>query len=341
MRGLTRLLIALVGAAAAAFGLPACGDDNLGSRTEPVKRRLGYSTTSQLPYPPAVNREGQESDAFVASVIIPAHNEGRVLGRTLRTLLNDGGGDFDVVVVCNGCTDDTADVARAASPLIRVVELPEPSKAAAMRAGNRASDVFPRIHMDADVELTGADVRALARAVARPGILAAAPERCMQRDGVGRSVRWYYDVWEALPQVRSGLFGRGVVVVTRSGQARLDAQPQLLCDDFVASEAFEAHERVVTPEARVVIRPPKKMRDLVKRRARVATGTIQADEHGIRRLGSKTTPRSLGRLLRKEPRLIPRLPVFLGVTLVARRRAAKAVAVRDFTTWERDESSRD
>lgn len=287
-----------------------------------------------------MSRERQAASRSAGSVIIPAHNEARVLGRTLRVLLGDGGDDFDVVVVCNGCTDDTANVARAASSHVRVIEIPEPSKVAAMRAGNLASDAFPRIHMDADVELTGAAARALARTLGRPGVLATAPERDLDVAGVSRPVRWYYDVWQALPQVRSGLFGRGVVAVTRAGQERLDAFPALLADDLVASEAFGPDERVITPEARVVVRPPRRMRDLIRRRVRVVTGSTQADRHAIRQPASRTSIRSLARLMWQEPRLIPRVPVFLGVTVAARRGAARAVAAEDFTTWERDESSR-
>ena len=176
--------------------------------------------------------------------------------------------------------------------------------------------------------------------MSQPGILAAAPERRIVRDGVSHWVGWYYDIWEALPQVRSGLFGRGVVVVNRSGQMRLNALPALLADDFLASEAFRAHERCVVPEARVVIRPPKRMVDLLKRRVRVATGVAQVDQLSLRSSESRTTMRTLLELARDQPRLIARLPVFVGVTLVARRRAAKAVAAGDYSTWQRDESSR-
>jgi glycosyltransferase involved in cell wall biosynthesis len=275
----------------------------------------------------------------VAGVIVPAHNEQRVIARTLDALLS-GGPALDVVVVCNGCTDDTAGAARAVSSRVRVLEIPEASKVAAMRAGNLASTAFPRIHMDADVELSGDDARALVAALERSGALAAAPERELQMRGASAVVRWYYDVWKELPQVRTGLFGRGVVAVTEAGQARLDSQPALMSDDLVASEAFAPHERLIARDARVVIRPPRRVADLVRRRVRVATGNAQADQHGVRRAESRTSLRSLLRLAARQPRLIPRLPAFVGVTVVARRRAARAVARGDFTTWQRDDSSR-
>jgi glycosyltransferase involved in cell wall biosynthesis len=46
------------------------------------------------------------------SIIIPAHNESSVIARTLKAM-TDGAkpGELDVIVVCNGCSDDTAVVA--------------------------------------------------------------------------------------------------------------------------------------------------------------------------------------------------------------------------------------
>ena len=89
MRGLSRLLIVLVGVAAAAAGFAACGGDNSGSSTEPVKLRLGYATTPQHPYGAAV-------DAFKKEV--EAASGGKL---TIESLPNYTGGDaqlFDDVV---------------------------------------------------------------------------------------------------------------------------------------------------------------------------------------------------------------------------------------------------
>lgn len=64
------------------------------------------------------------------SIVIPAHNEARVIRRLLEALLVDTS-DVEIVVACNGCSDDTAAVARAIADRLpfRVIDLPEPSKA--------------------------------------------------------------------------------------------------------------------------------------------------------------------------------------------------------------------
>ena len=48
------------------------------------------------------------------SVVIPAHNEERVIGRTLGAIRSQGATVHEVIVVCNCCRDRTATCARRA-----------------------------------------------------------------------------------------------------------------------------------------------------------------------------------------------------------------------------------
>lgn len=278
----------------------------------------------------------------VASIIVPAHNEGPVIGRLLAALVVPGVGPFDIVVVCNGCTDDTANVARSAGPDITVIELAEPSKHAALVAGNDAASVFPRLFIDADVEIDASGAARLAeRLVNEPrNVLAAAPARRIPRDRTSWLVGAYYDVWEQLPAVRSGLFGRGVVAVSREGWERMGEIPAVMGDDLVISESFHPSERTVVENAVVTIHPPRNARDLHRRRVRAATGNAQADAGGLRRPESGVSLRDVARLAREQPRLIVRVPVFVGMSVAGRIGARRAVRRGDFTTWARDESSR-
>jgi hypothetical protein len=277
----------------------------------------------------------------MAGVVIPAHNEERVIARTLgRLAVGVSPGDLDVVVVCNGCTDRTAEVARNAAPWARVLEVPKPSKTDAVRVGNLASTVFPRVHLDADVAISGADVLNLVQPLRTTEVLATAPQRVLLRDRSSRPVRWFYDIWEQLPQVRSGLFGRGVVALSEEGQRRADALPRLMSDDLGMSEVFEPAERRVVWTAFAEVRPPGSFRDLLRRRVRVATGNAQASQVGVRRPESSTTWGTLAHLAVRQPGLALRIPVFVLVGAVARMQSRRAVRTGDFTTWLRDESSR-
>lgn len=276
----------------------------------------------------------------LAAVVIPAHDEQHTIGRLLAALTTGPPGELDIVVVCNGCTDQTARVARRFGPDVRVIEIAEPSKRAALRRGDTETETFPRLYVDADVELGATDVRLLAAALGTDPVLAAAPRRELARAGVGLLAGWYHDVWERLPQVRCGLFGRGVVGVSAAGHARIAALPPMMADDLVMSEAFTDRERRIVADATVVVHPARTLRALLDRRVRVATGNAQASRHGLRGPAATTTWRGLLRIARADPAVAVRLPVFLAVTLVARVRAARRIRSGDVDTWLRDHSSR-
>ncbi|MFD8388645.1 glycosyltransferase [Streptomyces sp. NPDC059680] len=283
----------------------------------------------------------------MTSIVIPAHNEARVIGRLLDSLLADSSEDeedgTDIVVVCNGCTDDTARIAAARGPRVRVVEIPVPSKHAALRAGDDHARGFPRLYVDADVVITGADVRALTEPLDddTSGVLATAPERQIPLAACAWRVRAYYQVWQRLPAVREGLFGRGVIAVSKAGQARIAALPPLMADDLAASLAFAPDERRVVHAARVVIQPPRTWRDLIKRRIRAAVSTAQVEQHHRpEEASARTSTADLKALLRREPGLFAGVVVFVAAAVTARRGARKAITAQDFGTWLRDESSR-
>ena len=278
----------------------------------------------------------------MVSVVVPAHNEGRVVGRLLGQLAPAGAPDgVDVIVVANGCTDDTAQIAGRYGPGVRVLSVPVPSKREALLAGDRAATSFPRIYVDADVELGAADVRALADALGRPGALAAGPERELAVSGASWLVRWYYDVWARLPEVRSGLFGRGVIGLSEAGHARVASLPPLLADDLAASLVFGPDERVIVPGARVVVHVPRTAGDLLRRRVRAAMGVNQVEQsEGGPEASARTRPRDLLAMVRAEPGLAPRVAVFLAVAVAARRQAHREVRRNQYSTWLRDESSR-
>ncbi|MEU6138179.1 glycosyltransferase family 2 protein [Nocardioides sp. NPDC047086] len=279
-----------------------------------------------------------ERSPAVASVVVPAHNESVGLRGNLTALLEGvPAGTFEVVVVCNGCTDDTATAARSV-PGVRVLETPSASKALAVELGNAATTVFPRLHLDADVRLPGPDALRLVGAVAEPEVHAAGPAREVPTGASSWPVRAYYRVWQSLPSVRDGLFGRGAFCLSAEGQARVDAQARLMNDDLVVSEAFAPRERRIVPDAVVVVQPPRSVADLVRRRTRVATGNSQADSHAVRH--ASTSLSDLIKLGLRQPAVGLRVPVFLTITVIARWLSRRAVRAGDYTTWLRDESSR-
>lgn len=273
-------------------------------------------------------------------IIVPAHNEERTLTRLLEALCGDSDLEAEILVVCNGCTDDTAGVARSFAPLTTTFEIATPSKRVAMKLGDDQASRYPRVFVDADVVISIADVGRLVTVLGSGQVLACAPERRISRSGVGRAVRWYYDIWERLPAVQAGLFGRGVVAVSAAGMARIRQLPPMMSDDLVISEAFGVEERAIVDASHVTIYPPKKFGDLLRRRIRVNTGNHEAEIAGLRSSESKTSMRSLVDIAREDPRSLPKIVVFGSVWLLAKMGSRYAIRRGDYSTWKRDESSR-
>ena len=101
-------------------------------------------------------------------MVIPAHNEEFALPRHLESLLAQDLHDvrLEVVVVVNGTTDATAPAASAfvdrfaeAGHRLDVVEIPTASKAAALNEGDRRVTAFPRLYLDADIDLSPTAIR--------------------------------------------------------------------------------------------------------------------------------------------------------------------------------------
>jgi glycosyltransferase involved in cell wall biosynthesis len=282
----------------------------------------------------------------MVSVVVPAHNESVVIGRLLRRLADpadsaQAAARLEIVVVCNGCSDDTAGVA-ASFPGVHVLSTDQPGKANAMRLGDAAASSFPRVYVDADVELGAADVLALCRALDEPGILVAAPNRHIPTSEASLLVRLYYAVWQELPGVQTGVFGRGVIAVSRAAFERIALLPPVMADDLAVSAAFAVGERRIVESAVVVVHPPRTWADLIRRRVRATTGSHQVYETGDMQTvsDSRTSPRDLLTVLRKRPSAAAGIPVFIAAAMIARRRAAAAMRDGDYSTWLRDESSR-
>jgi glycosyltransferase involved in cell wall biosynthesis len=277
----------------------------------------------------------------VTSIVIAAHNEAAVLGRCLDALLAEAApGEFDVTVVANGCTDDTAGIA-GARPGVRVIELATAGKAAALNAGDAAASGFPRIYLDADIVLTTAAARAVGDALGGEA-LAATVGRRLDLSGRPLPVRAYFAVHGRLPVFRDGLFGRGVVALSEAGRARFERFPELVADDLFLDSLFsDAEKRHVTSYAARVA-TPRRTGDLVRRLVRVRSGN--AKMRAAAASGEVATPvRPAARLswlrdvVLPRPWLAPAAVCYVAITVAA---AVSARRTADGAAWARDESSR-
>jgi glycosyltransferase involved in cell wall biosynthesis len=283
----------------------------------------------------AVKTTEVDDSVHLASVVIPAHNEAQVIGRCLRSLTAEGPPDMlEVVVVCNGCTDDSADRARSAGPHVRVIELAEASKIAALNAGDEACTTFPRFYVDADVELSETSIRAVAAALAGE-VRCAAPRPRFAVEDRSWPIRAFYDVWTMMPYLNDDMVGSGVYALSEDGRQRFERFPDITADDQYIMQLFSRNERVAVQEASFVVHPPRTLRGLVRMRARVYRGNDELAQRGLAST-SPTGGAAAGLLhLARRLSLWPALAVYIGVNL-----GGKLYAKRYKGGWERDESAR-
>jgi len=287
----------------------------------------------------------------MTSIVIAAHNEAPVIGRCLDSLLADAAqGELDVVVVANGCTDATAEVARS-RPGVRVIEVGEASKPSALNAGDEVALGFPRIYLDADIVVSTAGVRTLADALdpvrGTQGLgasapLAAVPRRELVLRGRPVVVRAYFAVNSRLPVFQDGLFGRGMIGLSREGRDRFELFPDMVADDLFLDSLFVPAEKCQVGSVVTVVETPRRTGDLLRRLVRVRRGNAAMRVAGrvgdvdaqVRRAARLSWLRDV---VLPRPWLAPAGLVYVCVSVLA---AAAARRHPESTAWARDESTR-
>lgn len=279
------------------------------------------------------------SEQTVGSVVVPAHNEASVIGRGLDRLFHSLGSGIDVVVVCNGCTDGTADVARGRGHPLRVVELETASKEQALRGADRIATAFPRVYLDADVLVSGATVRAVLEHLGRPGALAARPPIAYDTSSSSHVVRRFYRARAQVPAVMGSLWGAGLYALSAEGRARFDEFPLRLADDLFVDRLFSADEIELVDTDPVIVVAPATVSGLLAtfrrtfRRNRAMKGVVTSD-----RPGTRATVRDLLRFAGRGPNELVDAAVYAMLVVAARLLAWRHPEAGD--VWERDHTSR-
>ncbi|MFS0866250.1 glycosyltransferase family 2 protein [Microbacterium sp. 179-B 1A2 NHS] len=270
------------------------------------------------------------------AVIIPAHDEAAVIARTLAPLAPLAErGRIEVVVACNGCSDDTAAISRA-FPGVVVVETDEGSKPAGLNLGDAAATAWPRLYLDADIEIAPAAVLAVFDALQEPGVLAARPAFVYDTAGASGPVRAYYRARTRIPGQPARLWGAGGYAANQAGHGRFASFPAVTADDSWFDAQFTEDEKRIVDTTPMQVRTPRDAAALVSVLARQRRGYV---EIGI----APTTASRAASLLRavRTPRDASDALWYALLTALARRRARSASGGDVRPAWERDASTRE
>lgn len=284
------------------------------------------------------------------SVVIPAHNEQRVIAECLAPLAElAAAGTLEIVVVCNGCIDATAQVAKGFAQ-VTVLELPVGAKPAAIRAGEAATTVTPRIYLDADVVLSAEAALAVIDRLTPPETptgwapLAARPPLRYETTGASALVRRYYRARSSMPAVLTSLWGAGVYAVSAAGRQRFAEFPDAVADDLWIDQQYHPGEIEIVDCAPVVVRVPRTARDLVRVLSRAYRGKAEhhRDERDDARQTVWATLADLRRLPARGFSAMVDSGVYTGFAVAGRLARLERLLRRGGSTagWERDDSSR-
>lgn len=269
------------------------------------------------------------------TIIIPAHNEQSTIGRTLAPIapmaqLNQA----QIIVVCNGCTDNTAAIARGFRG-VEVFEIDTASKTAALNVGESAARAWPRLYLDADVGIEPVTVRAVFDSLSPGRVLAARPECTYDTTGAAAAVRSYYRARARIPTNQTALWGAGAYAVNQAGHSRFDSFPPVTADDSYIDGLFDTAEKVVVPtSAPVRVYTPRTVSGLL--------AVLGRQHRGVTELTTAST--TAGRVTAllasvRGPASAADVLCYAVLTVLGRVRTHRAIS-RGRVGWERDLSSR-
>lgn len=193
------------------------------------------------------------------SVILPASNEAAYIGDCLQALLTSDpvSGGAEVIVVANGCRDNTAEVARSFAPAaaaagwgLQVIERAEGGKPAALTQGDHAAQGDIRAYLDADVCVSPALMAALTTALSARAAPAWGSGRAVLPRARSALSRAYGRFWQRLPFNQAPTApGYGLFAVNAPGRARWGDFPQIISDDTFVRLSFAPDERLSVPHS--------------------------------------------------------------------------------------------
>jgi peptidoglycan-N-acetylglucosamine deacetylase len=223
------------------------------------------------------------------AVIIPAYNEAEVICRTIKSVLATGRSDLEVIVVDDGPSDGTSEVARAAfehDPRVRIFKKPNGGKAAAANFALQQTNAEVVVAIDADTIIAPDAIPLLVRHFEDSNVGAVAGMcEVGNRVNLLTRVQWLeYRIGQSLDRRALTLFNANGIVPGAIGAWRRThlIEAGAYKTDTLAEDA-DATFRVILEGKRVLFEPrayafteaPETARAFLKQRNRWMFGMLQ------------------------------------------------------------------
>lgn len=279
------------------------------------------------------------------AIIIAAYNEASVIRNLLCQLqLGQSRNEYQVTVVCNGCTDDTEKIVRDEFPHVQCCSLSEPSKALAIRHAESLGLGFPRLYLDADIELNAECVQELfSYAQQFDSAALIIPSSTVLDANSSSLVKSFYRHWYKTPYVQQSGYGAGAYLINERGRQRFDLWPDLIADDAFVRSQFAQNEIHISSAIRVLVKAPRTVWSLLKIKTRSKLGNLELrsflnktrtqNDHGRRKIDQKAMQNQSTAVQWYDP------IVYMFVNVIAAC-SARWLFNRGTNKWHRDETNR-
>jgi len=272
------------------------------------------------------------------TVIIAAHNEAKVIKQTLSLLLTvKSQQSYQVVVVCNGCSDGTEELIQQEFPSVHCLVLGQASKALAIRHAELFNPGFPRLYLDADIELNAEDAEKLfAHGLDEklPALIVPTSEVITQ--SCSFVVKRFYNVWYSTKYIQQMGYGAGTYLLNSSGRQRFGLWPELIADDGFIRSQFDPKEVHISKRCTVRVRAPKSLFSLLKVKTRSKLGNLELRDY----LKNSDSPEfKNGATEKKGSQSRFNKTIYFSINIIAFG-LAKWQYIRGNKAWHRDDSNR-
>jgi glycosyltransferase involved in cell wall biosynthesis len=276
----------------------------------------------------------------MTTIIIPAYNEEKRIAKCLNPFIGHVGvDDFEVIVVCNGCKDLTANVVKNLSNKFVCLETDVSSKANALNLGDEYASSYPRIYLDADIIVSFDAIMALKTTLTKEN-QATSIEPKMDVSKSSWFVKAFYDVWLTLPYCKQGMIGSGIYALSEKGRSRFTKFPDIIADDGYVRCLFKDKERKITKGHFAIVTAPQNILGLIKIKTRSRLGRYQLKDKFPELLQNESKDfQGAFKELLFEFKSWPKFLVYTSVNIISRVRARYQYFSKQ-TLWERDDSSR-
>ncbi len=212
---------------------------------------------------------------MLPTIIIPAHNAARTIARTLSELHAGIDKYYNIIVVCNGCDDNTSDLV-SAFKLVQCHTIEIASKAAAIRYAESFNPSFPRLYLDADIQLTVDNAQLIFSNIqSNSNFGLYLPRSKINTSKSHFTVKSYYKAWYDTPFVKQLGYGSGVYALTKRGRKRFEEWPDFISDDGFIRSHFTLDEIHIIDDACVEVQAPRTWWQLIRIKARSKYGILE------------------------------------------------------------------